>query len=57
VGGASAPAQYSPVVHGLQAPGFPGVVSVLPAAQASNGTHCPEFGALEYIPGGHAAQV
>ncbi len=56
-GAASAPAQYSPTVHGVQAPALPGVVSLLPAAQASNATHCPEFGASEYVPEGHAAQA
>jgi hypothetical protein len=30
---------------------------LVPAAQASNGTHCPEFGASEYVPGAHAAHV
>jgi hypothetical protein len=29
----------------------------VPAAQASNATHCPEFGASEYVPAGHAEQV
>lgn len=33
------------------------MVSLLPAAQALKATHCPEFGASEYVPEGHAEQL